>query len=96
MSKTVKEEIEGVRARKSGQLKGKFTMVDVPVHLVNAFCSDIKTNYGNIYWVKLMDLMRKAEAYDAMVQGTTVQTREEPIDISEDKSEEVKTMGGLR
>jgi len=86
--KTVKEEIEGVKRRKAGKLKLDFTMVDVPIHLVDSFCVDIRQNYGNIYWAKLMDLMRKAEAYDAMVMQHELMTKE-----PDENEEEIKLMG---
>ena len=48
-------------------IKMTLSMVDVPLHIMKKFKSDVSDRYGNIYWVKLMDLMRKAEAYDMML-----------------------------
>ena len=67
----------------------QFAMVDVPLHIVKEFCGDVKVKYGDIYWVKLMDLMRKAEAYDMLV-GETV---EEEL-VTPDEERTVNTLTG--
>ena len=69
----------------------QFVMVDTPLHVVKQFCSDIKEKYGDIYWVKLMDLMTKAEAYDALMEE--VKEDEEPVS-QEIKKEKVMTFTG--
>lgn len=50
-------------------IKNDFTLVDVPISVAREFKRDIATRYGNIYWVKLLDLMRKAEAYEYIIAG---------------------------
>lgn len=73
-----------------------FTINDVPLNLFKRFISDIQL-YNDIYWVKLMDLMRKAEAYDAMV-GNTEYSEPEENEVSKPEEKEgkdfVQTMGG--
>lgn len=100
MTPTFEQELAKAKESKN-PIRIRLTFVDVPIHLANAFCSDVKDNYGNIYWVKLMDLMRKAEAYDAFI--ALADSPSQPI-IPESKDEEkphdkygeIKTMGGLR
>lgn len=70
----------------------QFTMVDVPIHIVKDFVSDVEVIYGNIYWVKLQDLMRKAEAYDVMMMEMGKSLEE---DVKEEVQEpEIKTFSG--
>lgn len=64
---TLQQEVEGVQRRKNSQLRRNLTIVDVPMALAERFCYGIREEYGDVYWVKLQDLMRKAEAYDALL-----------------------------
>lgn len=71
--KTYDQELEELKSSKN-KIRIDLTMNDVPVHIVNSFRSDVKKKYGDIYWVKLMDLMRKAEFLDfLMAQGSVPQ-----------------------
>jgi len=82
------------------------TMSSVPIRVYKRFTSDIK-QYNGIYWVKLLDLMRKAEAYDllvgmsngeVMVEEAVENGSEKEPEKGEEKNEEkvetVKTFGG--
>jgi hypothetical protein len=71
----------------------RLSMTDVPLGVAKDFFSDIKSRYGNIYWVKLMDLMRKAQAYDLLIQGLEQGV---PVMEQQDEDEGVKTFGGSR
>ena len=70
-------------------------MNDVPIDLLKEFTSDVKVKYGNIRWVKLMNIMEKAKAYDNMM---VLVGEDEPIQQQEEVKEqgELLTMGGLR
>lgn len=54
--------LEKVKSRK------QLSLIDVPKLVAEDFLCDVKEEYGNVRWVKLKDLMRKAEAYDMFVQ----------------------------
>jgi len=67
-------------------------MNETPMNVYKKFIKDID-RYNNTYWIKLMDLMTKAEAFDKLLE----------IKISEDVSKETekeeekkprKTLGG--
>lgn len=66
---------------------------DMPIWLLKKFKHDIKREYNDQHWVKLMDLMRKAEAYDAFVLNGFVQEQyeeenvEDHLPVVEDKEE---------
>ena len=68
-------------------LKITLSFVDVPINIAKTFREDIRGKYGNIYWVKLMDLMRKAEAYDYLISQ---QGYVEDMDIPEENIEKDK------
>lgn len=65
-----------------------FAINDVPLWLYKQFTSDVKQKYNDIYWVKLMDLMRKAEAYDSMLASQGYM--EEPMQEVENVEKETK------
>ena len=88
---TVEEEIKNVKRRPGTT---GFSVNDVPLWLVKEFMSDVKQKYNDTFWVKLMDLMRKAEAYDTMVANRGLIFTED--DVPPEEKEEVKTMGGLK
>jgi len=70
-------------------------MTDTPINIIKEFTVDVKEQYGNIYWVKLKDLMRKAEAYDYIISLND--SVYEPVnEQEEEKPEEIKLMGGRR
>lgn len=71
-------------------------MNDTPLSVVKAFKHDIHL-YNDMYWVKLQDLMRKAEAYDyIMSMGQSMSCLEEPVQQQEKEDENtIKTFGGL-
>lgn len=79
------------RLQKDNRVVINLKFNDCPLSLVKAFREDIKTKYGNIYWVKLMDLMRKAEAYDLIRDGLMPQ---EVPQQEEEKDEGITTFGG--
>jgi hypothetical protein len=91
--KTYKDIETEVKNPNSNKIKVNLTMVDVPIHIFSYFTGDVKEKYGNIYWVKLMDLMRKAEAYDfAMGTGyvPNVYENDEEEKKPKDKYGEIK------
>ena len=83
--------------------KTTLTIYDCPRELFEWFKSDIKENYGNEYWVKLLDLRRKSEFLDFLINSGIV-TNQPQIDVSEnvdekeDKNEKddkgIYTLGG--
>jgi hypothetical protein len=93
-----KEMLEKSKPKPS--IKVTFTINDMPLWLMKEFKSDIKTKYNDVYWTKLLDVMRKAQAYDYLMAGefpdyNEKEDVEEPIEQpkQEDKGEEVITMG---
>lgn len=98
--KTFEEELKDVKEGKRGKIKVTLTMNDVPLPLVEEFCSDVMNRYNDSYWVKLQDLMRKAQAYDYIVNvqnSVYMDVPEQDVDLEQDKDDfgEVRTMGDV-
>lgn len=76
-----------------------FSISDVPLGLMKWWMEDIKTSYNDCYWAKLMDLRRKAEAYDAIMslsgQPVEGEVEELPTDVDEADAE-VSTIGSQK
>lgn len=70
------------------------TLTDVPFNVACEFRRDVKERYGDVYWVKLMDLMRKAEAYDMFVCLGLVPQQEPEVQQKEEESSGIKTFTG--
>lgn len=87
--------LEQEKVKSKGQRVGYgFSISDCPLWLYRAFVENVKTEYNDIYWVKLMDLMRKAEAYDAIMSGV-VPGQDVPAPVEHvDEEKFVQTMGG--
>ena len=79
-------------------VKVGFTINDVPLWLLLEFKSDTKQRYNDVYWTKLLDIMRKAQAYDYLMAGEFpehIEKEPEPIkEEPEQEYDEVLTMGG--
>ena len=82
-------------------VKLTLTMNDVPLALYKEFVSDIY-RYNDMYWVKLQDVMRKAEAYDLLMSTEAIPDYEqeeiEPSDLNDlvkdnEKTPKIKTFG---
>lgn len=84
MMKTYEEEIKDIKGKPS---KMGLTISDMPLWLFKKFITDIKYEYNDQYWVKLMDLMRKAEAYDSMMSGYDI-PQEQPQQVIPEEKEE--------
>jgi hypothetical protein len=87
--------LEQEKTKSRGQRVGYgFSISDCPLWLYRTFVDNVKTEYNDIYWVKLMDLMRKAEAYDVIMSGS-VPVQDVPVksDVVEEEKF-VQTMGG--
>ena len=73
-----------------------FGIGDCPIWLYRQFDSDVKEKYQNKYWIKLMDVMRKAECYDAFIKGGII-TPQQPIQQEKEEVQEeeqqIKTIG---
>lgn len=99
MAEKKDEEVKKEVRKNTNGVRFDMTFVDVPLNIAKVFRSDVRTKYGNIYWVKLMDLMRKAEAYDHMIATGEVLyepvQEEEPEKKKEDEEEGVMAFGGL-
>lgn len=54
------------KCKESGSLPG-FAISNIPIPVFEMFMSDIQECYNGVYWAKIHDLMRKAEAYDYIV-----------------------------
>ena len=61
-----------------------FGIGDCPIWIYRWFDSDVKELYQNKYWIKLLDLLRKAEAYEMLVQG---QVFEQPVEEGSQEKE---------
>ena len=90
------QEIERMKGERSGF---GFSVSDCPLWLYKKFVANIKSEYHDIYWVKLMDIMRKADAYDKlmMIQEDMNYVQEDRIPVDEDKGEKeeyIETFGG--
>ena len=75
-------------------IKVGFTINDMPLWLLLEFKNDIKKKYNDVYWTKLMDIMRKAQAYDYLMAGEFpehIENEAEPE--QEPELLEIKTMG---
>jgi len=73
-----------------------FSIQDCPMWIYKEFTSDIN-KYNDTYWVKLMDLQRKAKAYDYLMAGIP---EEEPMpELPEEEIKKdrygVATVGGF-
>lgn len=95
--KTFEQELDSAKSGKNNVIKLNLTMNDVPIFLFKKFVSDIK-KYNDIYWVKLLDLVRKAECYDYIVTQGYVPDMIEKDELDEIDKEEnkeyISTMGG--
>jgi len=80
--------------QKPNRVKVDLKMVDTPVSIVKNFCSDVHSKYGNIYWVKLMDLMRKAEAYDYLMSDANEAYQAPPVEEPTQDQDGVHTFTG--
>lgn len=93
-----KEFDKGKRGVKPSKVSVGFGINECPLWLYKAFTSDIH-KYNNTSWIKLMDVMRKAEMYDYIViEGNSEPypvDEEEDIDKPTDKFG-VETMGGYQ
>ena len=72
------------------------SMNDVPLWIYEKFVSDVGDKYDGVYWIKLMHLLQKAEAYDLIVLGASENAKPEPVEKKEDveKEEGVLTLRG--
>ena len=66
-NKTFQDILKETKESKNGKVTRSLVMKDVPVILIEKFCYNIGTEYNDIYWVKLQDLVRKAEMYDYLI-----------------------------
>lgn len=71
-----------------------FGINDCPVWLYRWFTQDVKSHYNDVYWTKLLDVMRKAEAYDQLSMLGLVPQQQEEKKENEDVKEEVTTFTG--
>ena len=74
-------------------LKVGVNISDVPLHLVKDFSRLARTKYNDMYWVTLLDLYRKAEAYDVLLQSGMIEEIDEGVE-AEPKQQVPKTIGG--
>lgn len=75
-----------------------FSINGCPLWLYKSFTSDI-SRYNDCYWVKLMDITRKAEMYDYMVRSNEliIYPEDEPLLKEDDKDRYgVQTIGGFQ
>lgn len=70
------------------------SMNDVPMWLYEKFISDVSEKYDGVYWIKLMHIVQKAEAYDMMVLGASENAKVEEPQKENDESEGVLTLRG--
>lgn len=84
------------KCKKDKVLPG-FAISRMPIPVFESFMSDVHECYAGVYWAKLNDLMRKAEAYDMFVQLGMIPAQKEELDIKdekEDTKESVMTFKG--
>lgn len=86
---TVENEIKKTKSNKKTIGVG---INDMPIHLFHAFKEMARERYNDVHWVALQDLMRKAEAYDYLLQGYLPE--QEQTEEKEDDEEGVDTFGG--
>ena len=67
MGNTLKQMLE--KSKPKNNVRFGFGINDCPLWLIKEFKSDIETRYNNVYWTKLLDIMRKAQAYDYLMAG---------------------------
>lgn len=60
---------------------------DAPIWLIEEFTRLAKSRYCDKYWVCLLDLMRKAEAWDVFVEQGTVPHQEPQSEVVEQKDD---------
>jgi hypothetical protein len=75
------------QCKKAGKLPG-FAISSMPVPVFEAFMININECYNGVYWAKLNDLLRKAEAYDAFVQLGMLPSQKEGVVEKEENHEE--------
>lgn len=87
-------------AKESAIRRGKnkifltFSINDCPLSVWKDFTKDL-IEYNDVYWSKLKDLIRKAEAYDTMVRlGLATDIDRVDEQTKDDKDECVVTFGG--
>lgn len=80
------------KCKRDGTLPG-LAFSNIPIPVFEWFMSDIDTNYNNTYWVKLLMLMQKAEAYDMLTQGMVVEEPNMQVQTDQPKDEKKITLG---
>jgi hypothetical protein len=89
MGITLKQTLEESKPTES--IKIGFSINDCPLWLIKEFKNDIKTRYNNVYWTKLLDIMRKAQAYDYLMAGEFPEYENERIaELKEQLDERVE------
>lgn len=73
-----------------------FAISNMPIPVFESFMSDVKENYNGVYWAKLQDLMRKAEAYETIVQLGGIPHEVPQQEDEKDESGEVVTFTGQK
>lgn len=73
-----------------------FGVNNCPLWLFKKFSEDAKARYNDVYWVRLLDLERKAEAYDLFVQAGIIvmPEQEQQKSVEKDDTEGVLTFSG--
>jgi len=69
---------------------------DCPLWLVKKFTQDAEKRFNDVYWVKLHDLMMKAEAYERLIGEVPGMEQYEQDEDEEDDPAQPLTFGSAR
>ena len=88
------------KTKNAGNVAINFGVSGMPLSLFKSFTADMN-EYKGLYWVKIGDLMRKAEAYDTFVAMGFIERQQEEIgtgdvEMATEEPKEVLTLGGIK
>jgi len=96
--------VENVENVEIGRFRPKntvgFGINDIPIWLYRELDTVCNEKFNNQRWVMLLDLYRKAQAYELIIQGLPVQQQVVESDVKDEKAAEklphgVMTFSGL-
>lgn len=90
MNETFKEMMDRVQTKRKHKNTINMKIHDCPMTIYTEFIKDVH-EYNNMYWVKLKDVMRKAEFYDNIVSMNGSNIVHEPKPEQEENEQELET-----